>query len=192
MKVRIALVAALLIPAPAAASIIEATFTGLATVIYVPQFGSPQNGVANVPFTADLIYDTTMGTLQNNGSSHRLDGGLVRGTALFDGFQFAANGWPPGSFITRQDDLSSITANAGSGFQQIKISTTDPSFFQTGTCPGGICGQFTRLDSVNLTIDGVAVGVPGPAVGAGLPGLLAAACGGIVGLARRRRKEACA
>jgi hypothetical protein len=40
--------------------------------------------------------------------------------------------------------------------------------------------------NVNDTID---VSVPGPVVGAGLPGLLAA-CGGLIALARRRRRKA--
>jgi hypothetical protein len=46
--------------------------------------------------------------------------------------------------------------------------------------------QFPRSSNVSGSID---VSVPGPVVGAGLPGLLAA-CGGLVALARRRRRVA--
>jgi hypothetical protein len=43
-----------------------------------------------------------------------------------------------------------------------------------------------RIDNVSLT--GTAASVPGPLAGAGLPGLLAA-CGGLLALARRRRRQ---
>jgi len=42
---------------------------------------------------------------------------------------------------------------------------------------------------INASFNDAAVAVPGPVVGAGLPGLIAA-CGGLLALARRRRKRA--
>ena len=44
------------------------------------------------------------------------------------------------------------------------------------------------LGEANLGINLSAVSVPGPIVGAGLPGLVVA-CGGLLALARRRRRQ---
>ena len=50
---------------------------------------------------------------------------------------------------------------------------------------------YVSLEKEGLQTQVFAVSVPGPIVGAGLPGLLAA-CGGLIALARRRRKMALA
>jgi len=98
-------------------------------------------------------------------------------------FQFLidADGPGPGGFVQLGQNL-----NFGSGFQTVML----PTFINVGSSDffrivnggaGNTAGQITGLSLL---------AVPGPIMGAGLPGLLAA-CGALLLFARRRQRRAC-
>jgi hypothetical protein len=125
---------------------------------------------------------------------YKLNGGSEQ--SLTDVFQFAHDETPndctplPGC----ANDIVTATNNLAVS-QTIQIGNTDYTFGVTGFQYNG--GQFTQFSSPEGgtnsalligTFDTVQhLAVPGPIVGAGLPGLIAA-CGGLVALARRRRQ----
>ena len=82
------------------------------------------------------------------------------------------------------NDLHFTVTNAT--LAQLEIKNPDGNFFAADI----LCGP-TVTGCAGLTglVDVSTVAIPGPIVGAGLPGLIAA-CGGLIALARRRRRLA--
>lgn len=178
--------AVLLAPAPAAASIIDVTFTGLATT-----FTGSRPDFSDRPFSAEFVFNTALGTLTRTAETNQLLGGFISGGASFVGGGAIALNSYESDHLVWTDDLSYLNAAAGYAYiallgivareNDLGIAKADLSLghWQAGTCPGGFCGFFTRIDTRSMTIDGTPVAVPVPVVGSGLPALLLMAFAGL-------------
>lgn len=85
------------------------------------------------------------------------------------------------------DGIDLVAANNGTGFPDFKLNGLDVS----GLIDGHQYAFFSRMTNINDGPDSfflTAAAVPGPVVGAGIPGLIAA-CAALWGLARSRRRR---
>ena len=173
------------------------TLNLLSGVVALGLLGAPLGAQANqiaLLGTVDGITLTGTGTLVNVS--------IAAGTG--DGAVFQATGFP--NVTSGTYTLGAVAFTAGPKFfgtLTVTTSTGSPQF--TSTFPMGANDRMIDLTTTALgggqTLDqlvaasgtvtvGISSGevaVPGPIVGAGLPGLVMA-CGGLIAFARRRRK----
>jgi hypothetical protein len=192
--------AALVLPAPAANAVPVPFFTVLTGANEVPPNGSPGIGIASVlldPTAQTIQITANFGNLTSATQAAHIHCCAPIGTnapvaTMVPSFAGFPLGVTSGTFAATFNlteasfyNPAFVTAHGGTiasaELAFIEGLEGGQSYFNIHTTefPGGeIRGQLAALTPV-----------PGPIVGAGLPGLIAA-CGVMVGLARRRRKAA--
>jgi hypothetical protein len=175
----------LVVTTGAEATLLEAQFGG--TISLVPNGTFTTSGGVSLPntsllgtsFSATFVFDTALGSLSSPAPGiNRLDGGVVSTQLVLPGIETFGNIFIGDvSILQWSSDFSSVLAASlgGGGFFSLNMGLgsmgPDVGFFQTGTCPGRPCG-FGSIDQ--RSVFEVVVGVPGPLVGAGFPGIVLA------------------
>jgi hypothetical protein len=143
-------------------------------------------GNSKIKFDPNVINETATFTIPSVvGTQYSIDvTGQSNSSTSFVQFLIDADGPGPGGFTQ-----IGANVNFGSGFNTITL----PAFTDLGTSDflrivnGGTGNTEAQISAISLN----SVAVPGPVVGAGLPGLIAA-CGGLLALGRRRKNKALA
>jgi hypothetical protein len=201
----------------ASADIFQATFTGTYAGPGVGFFilnGQlvPYDSIIGDTYTATFLFNSDRGTLSSPSPGvEQLSGSgptspSLGAVVVIDGGALGrivggSNGSDLGILSWQTDGLGDLNiiqavAQSGGGFNDVDIGPVGEfppfakcapgsmcGFFQSGPCPGEPCG-FLNVSSATL----VDLSVPGPAAGAGLPGLLLAV-GGLFTWWRRRENQ---
>ena len=138
------------------------------------------NATGDLAILQGAILQWQQGVAPATTSYTNLTGPLLAGGQLGVNMTFSLDA--PATF----NDTAPFLLLSGTGTLTLNVGGFDPTpgTFLFSAQGGG--GGHGLLDRVSFSADVVAI--PGPVVGAGFPGLLAA-CAGLIGFARRRRRE---
>jgi hypothetical protein len=165
-------------------------------IISVSAFPSSSVSLPTVFLTTDISVDA--GGAASHIIIYVVDQGILLPTgtnvyaAKFNGLLSQSSSGAGSAFLdtTNGNVLPPVAGPFGPPVPFTNVVQTQSKSFTTGPGPYSVTEVYDlTLGAGGGATTAIVVSVPGPVVGAGLPGLLAA-CGGLIALARRRRRKA--